>query len=495
MRQVYLSRREILFIPACDQDTPLSDTYPKENRSLNQALRDRYRCPEEFLSLRVAEELSSRQGYFQFGSDAICYGRSLNGKGQSNPNDSLSEALDAVSIRGAQVTLPFDPNEVIDNLRLERYPSSQLGSFERVLKTVYYWFRPAAGVALRKYVQRFRAANWQKRQFPHWPVDTSVESICENLLLLSLQASGVSRIPFIWFWPRGAQGCVLMTHDVEAVPGRDFCEQLMDIDDSFGIKASFQVVPEKRYPVPQEYLMRIRDRGFEICVQDLNHDGRLFDDRKEFLRRVALINNYGREYGAKGFRAGVLYRKPEWYKDLDFSFDMSIPNVAQLDPQRGGCCTVMPYFIGDVLELPVTTVQDYTLIRVLNQESMDLWRTQIEMILAKNGLASFIVHPDYIIEPEQQAIYTKLLTMLTEMREQQALWFALPGEIDTWWRERNRMSSSKMANPGRLSAPEQSRPDWHLQKSSMESSSTSSPIVRKMRRRRSVRILRRTPLA
>jgi len=225
--------------------------------------------------------------------------------------------------------------------------------------------------------------------------------------------------------------------------GQDFCAQLLDIDDSFGIKASFQVVPEARYPVTPEFLNRLRDRGFEVCVQDLNHDGRLFDDRDEFLRRAALINRYGREYGAKGFRSAVLYRKPEWFADLEFSFDMSIPNVAHIDPQRGGCCTVMPYFIGDMLELPLTTIQDYTLFHVLNQRSIDLWKTQIEMILAKNGLVSFIVHPDYIIESETQTVYKDLLAMLSELRKREDLWFALPRDIDSWWRARNRMSIVK----------------------------------------------------
>jgi hypothetical protein len=178
-------------------------------------------------------------------------------------------------------------------------------------------------------------------------------------------------------------------------------------------------------------------------VQDLNHDGRLFDDREEFRRRAALINKYGREYGAKGFRSAVLYRRPEWYGDLDFSFDMSMPNVANLDPQRGGCCTVFPYFIGDLLELPLTTVQDYSLFHVLNERSIDLWRTQLEIILAKNGLASFLVHPDYIIEREPQTVYKNLLSMLSELRERENVWFALPHEVDSWWRARSGMSIVK----------------------------------------------------
>lgn len=412
----------------------------ENQRALIQAVRDRYRCPQGFLDFRLSEELSQDSGYFQFGPDTTCYGRALRGSPQAQLSSPLFDMLPSVLFDGSQLVLPFDPNEVIDNLRLERYPSVQLRDHERALKSIYYWLRPLTNRFLRKGVQRLRAANWQKKRFPQWPVDTTVESICENLLLLSMQANGVDRIPFIWFWPDGARGCVSMTHDVEAVAGHRFCSQLLDIDDSFGIKSSFQIVPEGLYPVTPEFLNRLRDRGIEVCVQDLNHDGRLFDEREEFRRRAALINRYGREYGAKGFRSAVLYRNPEWYQDLDFSFDMSMPNVANLDPQRGGCCTVMPYFIGDVLELPLTTIQDYSLFHVLNEHSIDLWRIQLEMILAKNGLASFIVHPDYIIEPEPQAVYKDLLALLSELRGRESVWFALPSEIDSWWRARSRMS-------------------------------------------------------
>jgi hypothetical protein len=410
---------------------------------LEQAVHDRYRCADAFLDFRLGGALPPDSGYFQFGLETTCYGRSLTCARQGQLGPALCSMLPEVSFDGTQLVLPFDPNEVIDNLRLERYPDGRFGGYESRLKSIYYRFRPLTNLPLRKFIQRFWAAKWQEMQFPQWPVDTTVERVFENLMLLSLQASPVDRIPFIWFWPDGARGCVSMTHDVETRAGRDFCAQLLDIDDSFRIKASYQVVPEGRYPVTPEFLNRLRDRGSEVCVQDLNHDGRLFDDRDEFLRRAALINRYGREFGARGFRSAVLYRKPEWFADLEYSFDMSIPNVAHLDPQRGGCCTVMPYFIGDMLELPLTTIQDYTLFHVLNERSIDLWKTQIELILAKNGLVSFIVHPDYIIESEAQTVYKDLLAMLSELRKREDLWFTLPSDIDSWWRARSRMSIVK----------------------------------------------------
>ena len=244
-----------------------------------------------------------------------------------------------------------------------------------------------------------RLCQWLgKIAFPRWPVDTTVERISERVLLNAMRAMNIDEVPFIWFWPDGARSAVVMTHDVEARAGYDFCDKLMAIDDSFGIKASFQVVPEGSYRTTDALFQGIRTRGFEVNIHDLNHDGRLFSSRREFLRRAAKINQYGQSYGAKGFRAGVLYRNLAWYDALDFSYDMSVPNVAHLDPQRGGCCTVMPYFVGDILEIPLTTTQDYMLFHLLGEYSTNLWRAQAEAILKKNGLISFLVHPDYLVE-------------------------------------------------------------------------------------------------
>ncbi len=111
-----------------------------------------------------------------------------------------------------------------------------------------------------------------------------------------------------------------------------------------------------------------------------------------------------------------MYRRQDWFAALEFSYDMSVPNVAHLEPQRGGCCTVMPYFLGDVLELPLTTAQDYSLFHVLGDYSTTLWQEQIELILEHNGLISFIAHPDYLIEPRARDVYTDLLRLLVRLR-------------------------------------------------------------------------------
>jgi hypothetical protein len=242
----------------------------------------------------------------------------------------------------------------------------------------------------------------------------------------------------------------MITHDVETSAGLDFCPQLMDLNDTFGIKSSFQIVPEKRYNLPRGTLERIRARGFEINVHDLNHDGRLMSDHAEFLRRSERINMYGKQFGALGFRSAVMYRRSEWYEALDFSYDMSIPSVAHLEPQQGGCCTALPFFIGDILELPLTTAQDYTLFNILNDYSIRLWKEQIALLRKGHGLISFIIHPDYNINPVARRVYTDLLRYLSELRSQGETWIALPREVAEWWRLRSRMYLVEDGNSWRI---------------------------------------------
>jgi hypothetical protein len=214
----------------------------------------------------------------------------------------------------------------------------------------------------------------------------------------------------------------------------------MDIDETFGVKASIQIVPEKRYAVPSSFLDMIRSRGFEINVHGLDHDGNLFNDHARFLQQAKRINEYAVAFKAKGFRSPTMYRNADWFQELDFSYDMSIPSVARLEPQRGGCCTIMPYFLpGGMLELPLTTTQDYTLFHVLNDYSMSVWKQQIDLIVKKHGLVSLIVHPDYVFSDRAQRTYKELLQKVTSLESSENVWVTLPGIVNEWWRQRKAM--------------------------------------------------------
>jgi hypothetical protein len=410
----------------------------------SNALVEFYRCPEDFAALSVAAETNLRPGFFRFGPEAICYGQSALASPVTFEGNGLPDVARNAAFHGSTLHLPFDVSAIVDNLRLERYPTNtQIGvrtllSSEGV-RQLYYYFRPSLSDELRQGLQRFFFRKWEKLPFPRWPVDTSVEQLFETLLLLSMQGRGVDRVPFIWFWPDGALASAIVTHDVETDAGINFVRRLMDVDEAFGIKASYQIVPEERYPVPRDLLSAIREQQCEVNVHGLNHDGNLFRNRQTFLKQCKRINHYIQAFEAEGYRSACMYRNAAWYDELDVSYDMSVPNVAHLEPQRGGCCTVFPYFIDKILELPLTTAQDYSLFHILGDYSIELWKEQIKRIWEKHGLISFIVHPDYVLEKKALSVYKALLAHLSELRAEKKIWMSRPGDVNRWWRERSTM--------------------------------------------------------
>jgi hypothetical protein len=405
---------------------------------------DYYRCPENIVNLRTANALDSGPGYFRFGPSVVGFGQLKGGPVAHEYCHNLFDAYPLVELGNRDISLPFDVDDVVRNLRCEIYAgyvqeNETVLPPHRIVRALYYTLRPFMSVRFRRHLQRIQLRGKTKRRFPHWPVDRTVDQLFESLMMLALQTRNNEPIPFIWFWPEGVPGTISLTHDVETSVGRDFCGTLMDINDQYGFKSSFQVVPEKRYEVTDEFLDSIRRRGFEVAIHDLNHDGNLFLTREEFFSRAKRINEYARRYNTEGFRAGQLYRNLRWSEALEIQYDMSLPNAAHLDPQGGGCCTVMPFFVGNLLEIPVTCTQDYSIFHILNDHSIDLWKEQCRLILNGHGLISLIVHPDYIIEERARQTYKDLLQHLSNLRREQGLWATVPAEINRWCRLRQKM--------------------------------------------------------
>ena len=434
------------------------------NLSMIHTISDYYRIPENSFGgiSPVVRSTTEEAGFFQFGPRNICYGRCQSGVAADVAGSGEFDASKHVRYEDGTIQFPFDFTEAVQNIRLERYRQKMTSGTEKIVvsepvRKLYYSIRGFLPTSFRRRMQRAYFSDWKKLLFPAWPVDFTVDNLHEEYLRLLMKASATTKIPFIWFWPEGAHSCLIMTHDVETSVGRDFTSKLMDLDDSYGIKASFQVIPEKRYTVSDEYVREIRNRGYELNVHDLNHDGNLYQDRSEFLRRAERINGYLKKYNSRGFRAGAMYRNEDWYDVFDFSYDMSVPNVAHLEPLRGGCCTVMPYFIGKILELPLTAAQDYSLFHILNDYSLTLWKQQIDLIHGRNGLLSFITHPDYLTERRERNVYESLLDYLRQMIAREKIWAVLPGEVDRWWRARSQMQLIPRGNEWEIVGPEKEK--------------------------------------
>src|SRR6266700_2233664 len=110
-----------------------------------RAITDYYRCSEDLVRLVLDQPLSGRPGFFQFGAEAICYGRMAGANPARRVTDDLNDvSSEAVATREG-LCLPFDPTEVVDNLRLERYlenPSGGTTASKKTLQSAYYFLRP-----------------------------------------------------------------------------------------------------------------------------------------------------------------------------------------------------------------------------------------------------------------------------------------------------------------------------------------------------------------
>ena len=248
--------------------------------------------------------------------------------------------------------LPFDFSEVIENLQQERYrrPSRYAGrsTAGAAAKFFYYFLRPGLSVAVRKHLQRLRLRGWERIAFPQWPVDNTVETLMDGAMRLLLEGSGASSIPFIWFWPDGARSCVMMTHDVEGPSGPRLLRRADGprrlLRDQVGLPARPESMEGDRLG---DLAARCGSRGFEVNLHDLNHDGYLFHNRKEFRaagRRGSMRMRASSDVG--GFAPAPCIASRTGSTRSISPTTCRCRTAAHLEPQRGGCCTVMPYFIG-----------------------------------------------------------------------------------------------------------------------------------------------------
>src|SRR2546426_7536402 len=120
---------------------------------LNTTFTDYYRCPENYGTFELPRRLSPDSRFFQV-NGAVCYGRTSTGHRSQSVTDDLFDAFQAISVRQGACTLPFDPAEIAENLRCERYLRQPESA--RFLRNAYYLVRPAVPAGLRKLLQRDR---------------------------------------------------------------------------------------------------------------------------------------------------------------------------------------------------------------------------------------------------------------------------------------------------------------------------------------------------
>jgi hypothetical protein len=331
--------------------------------------------------------------------------------------------------------LPFDPNRIIRDAHSEAYQTvggaSRASRAKTVARRAYYRVRPLlprrAQIRMRQAFTKLQA----RAPFPRWPIEPSLHDLYDWLFELAAGIAG-QPVPRIAPWPNGRSWALVLTHDVETEVGYRSISPLRELEEAAGCRSSWNFVP-RRYDVDQDVVQELVTAGFEVGVHGLYHDGLDLDSLATLRERQPEMAEWARRWGAVGFRAPALHRVHEWMPLLGFDYDSSYPDTDPYEPKAGGCLTWLPYFNGELVELPVTVPQDHTVFVLLRRPDESLWAEKTRFLRGRGGMVLVLTHPDYMLGEPRLAAYRRFLD---EFASDESAWKALPREVSAWWRRR-----------------------------------------------------------
>ena len=299
-------------------------------------------------------------------------------------------------------------------------------------------------LALRR---RFRRLQ-ERAAFPAWPTETSLHRL-EALLLGYVEEVAGEPLPWIAPWPAPYDWSLVLTHDVERSDGYAYLGAVRSVEERLHLRSAWYFVPERDYRVEESLLESLRGSGCEIGLHGLRHDGRDLSPGI-FEKRLPAMREYAHRWGAHGFRSPATHRNRTFVQQLGLEHDSSWSDVARYEPQKGGSCSWLPFFIGEVVELPITMPMDHTVFELLGDTTDEVWRKKADFLRTHGGMALMLTHPDYLLAPERLRLYE---AFLAQFAADASVWHALPHEVAAWWRERSLTGLQRSNGQWRANGP------------------------------------------
>ncbi len=294
----------------------------------------------------------------------------------------------------------------------------------------YYTVKPLVPRKAQVFLRRRLAEFKRNRYRHHWPINHSLGDAPEKW-------SG---------WPENKKFALVLRHDVDTQKGYDSIPLLIDIEKQYGLKSSFNIVPE-RYNVYPEILEYIREQGFEINVHGLKHDGKLFKDITIFNQSAVEINKYLLEWDSRGFTAPSMICNLEWLHKLNIDHSTGTIDSDPFEPDPTPSTTIFPFTVNHhnngnfFIEMPLTMPQDHTLFIILKEKNISIWKKKLKWIVEKGGMALMNTHPDYMsfsdkkCGPEEYpvSLYTEFLEHVFS-HYIGMFWNTQPDELARFWK-------------------------------------------------------------
>ncbi len=291
--------------------------------------------------------------------------------------------------------------------------------------------------------------------WPSWPIEKSVELI-RYLYIKSIALKLKKNIPYVSFWPHNKKFAISITHDCDTASSFKNIEKIRDIERKYEIKSSWNILSNK-YAIDKKLLKKLMKEGCEIGLHGYNHDNKTpFLKRKFMVKRFSSASEIIKEFQIKGFRSESLLRNHKFLNFLTnyFEYDSSTCDTDIMSPvaKRNGTCTIFPFFIRNMVEIPITLPQDYRLMRLkkTRQQMLEIWKNKIDFIRHANGAAILLTHPDSHIFGDDRYldIYENVIKHLASFEDG---WTATANELSVWWKERSKtiIKNGKILNSKR----------------------------------------------
>ena len=238
---------------------------------------------------------------------------------------------------------------------------------------------------------RQKRAIHQRRISHHWPI-----------------SEDAGNPPPDWLgWPGGKRFAIVLTHDVEGPAGVAHCEQLARLNEEHGLRCTFGFVP-LRYETPRRLRRALVERGHEVVVHDLYHDGKLFRSLRKFTEARNEINRYLQEWQTRGFSSGAMHHNLPWISQLNIDYSTSTYDVDPFEPQACGSGRIFPYWVQSpngegrgFVEMTYTMPQDFTLF-ILLQEQVTLSGAKAGLDRREGADGVNQTHPIMVFPNEQR---------------------------------------------------------------------------------------------
>lgn len=306
---------------------------------------------------------------------------------------------------------------------------------------IYYLLKPFIPRRSQISLRRAWIRQKRKRHANIWPIDERA-----------------ARRPEGWAgWPEGKPFALVLTHDVESSKGVERCVKLAKLEERLGFRSSFNFVAED-YNIPQEVFDYLKDKGFEIGVHGINHNGNIFQSYSHFRKQAPKIDEYLTKWGAVGFRAPSMYHNLNWVGELNIEYDSSTFDTDPFEPQPDGVGTIFPFWVSrnrelatrnsdpvtglhsGYVELPYTLPQDFTLFILMKEKNTDIWAKKLNWIVEFGGMVLLNTHPDYInfdggknkLGEYPKEYYEDFLAQIN-LKYKGQYWHILPKDLARYW--------------------------------------------------------------